>query len=837
MNLFVLLFAKANKPAEKSFALANKPAENLFAKANRFRTLVVILTSLMWLAAGLSLSGALGAFPNLGAGDIRPPTTGDGAAGDSYAARVAICDGELIVAATGDQVPIPGGGQPDGSLYRYRIGVGTEPPLTLIGKIALLGTEQSALFGLSLACDAKELFVGAPGVGTTAFASDAGTVYRYRRIAASREWQFNGEVPGARPAGDARFGYSMALNAGWLVVGAPGEAAAYLYARNAASLSVPQRLSPPDLDSASNFGLEVALGVAELAVAAPSAAQGAVLRYTLETPAVETARLSGASSFGTGLAFVGAQLWIGTPNMFAGVGQVELFDALGVRVQKLAAPSSGGAVEYFGEHIVVNGGVDVAISAVGARLGSADAEGAVHLYRQSARGSWQRSLTVRPDNVQNTGRADAFGNGLALGTEGLFVGAPYADAGGHPSQGKLYAFDANGQARGSVDSGRGAAFDRFGQALSAQQTSANGDELAVGAFLVDSTVGIETGAVYLYRRARSGWVLDTTLTPPDAVEEQRFGVSVDISGDLLVVGSYWDVVGTLVDAGSAYVFQRVAGRWQFLQKLIAPTPRERALFGFAVAIDGDQIAVGARGDSEIFSDQGSVVFYRRNAAGIFDAGPILRPADSGQSDSFGAALDLSGGRALVSAPGSARVYLMQRDGAGLWQFSQTLTDPNAGSADGFGLSLAFGSAPTRAYIGAPFARKPTVAALGRVLEFRPDTAPAAPWTLVRSVESPLQVQGTQFGTSVVAHPDGLVAGAIGIDAGPLADIGGAYLVTHAGVETLLTAPANARANFGRAAAVAGRRALLGAPGTATVNPLEGAVFEALGELEFGDGFE
>ena len=807
----------------------------------------------------LSTLSTAASFPNLGARDIRPPTTGDGAVGDSYGARVAVCDGELLIAATGDQTPIPNSanGQSAGSVYRFQI---TANGLVPLDKIPLPGVEQSALFGISLSCDATELFIGAPGVGTSNFDSDAGTVFRYLRGGGS--WQFNGEVPGARALGGARFGISTALNQNVLVVGAPGESAVYLYHRTGLSLSAPQRLQGADLPKDSNFGISLALSGAnmasELAVGAPAGANGAVVRYALNTPAFEISRFTGQPSFGRGLAYIGTQLWIGTPDLNGSVGQVSIFDiSTGTIVQTLEAPRTGGPVEQFGESITASANV-VSVSAPAARLNLTDGEGAVHLY-SNARGFWQRTTTLQPPAAGNTPRADAFGYAVAVAASGIYVGAPYSEAAGHPTQGRAYRFSTQGVPMGSVDSGRGAAFDRFGSALAISQkpsvfASAQGDHAIVGAFLVDSPSGVETGEAYIYRRSRTGWKLEATLTPPDVLEEQRFGVSVDIDGDLAVVGSYWDVIQGKVDAGSAYVFRRIERSpgyttWRFLQKLTAPQPRERALFGFAVAINGDRIAVGARGDSEFLTEQGGVVFFKSDRNGVFQAGPMLRPPDSAAFDTFAAFVDLAGDTALIGAPGATRAgsdaggraYLYSAiPGSNDWRFSQTLQDPNGAAGEGFGFAIALGNSPTRAYVGAPFSTEGGAPAVGRALEFRPPAAGNidTDWTLVRTIASPIKAPGTQFATSLAAYPDGVVLGAIGVDEAGLPDIGAGYVAPHNKIASILPAPPIARATTGRfVAASPSGLALFGAPGVFTVNPQEGAVFELLGENLFGDGFE
>jgi len=78
----------------------------------------------------------------------------------------------------------------------------------------------------------------------------------------------------------------------------------------------------------------------------------------------------------------------------------------------------------------------------------------------------------------------------------------------------------------------------------------------------------------------------------------------------VVVGARLDDLGASVDQGSAYVFARSGGVWTQQQKLTAGGGSANALFGFAVALDGDTLVVSAPG--EVISsnlEQGSVYVF------------------------------------------------------------------------------------------------------------------------------------------------------------------------------------------------------------------------------------
>ena len=165
-----------------------------------------------------------------------------------------------------------------------------------------------------------------------------------------------------------------------------------------------------------------------------------------------------------------------------------------------------------------------------------------------------------------------------------------------------------------------------------------------------------------------------------------FGRAVAISGDAAVVGRPTGV-------GSAFVFERSpSGDWVETQQL-DPTDGG-GLFGDAVAIEGDVIAIGARShDHEGLLAGGAVYMFRRTepeAGGGAGAGAgggwvfqqeILPVEDS--TDNFGFLVELDAGRLVVTRPGAAYVYGF--DG-GAWVHEQTLLPPLPGDI-GYGASL------------------------------------------------------------------------------------------------------------------------------------------------------
>ena len=135
----------------------------------------------------------------------------------------------------------------------------------------------------------------------------------------------------------------------------------------------------------------------------------------------------------------------------------------------------------------------------------------------------------------------------------------------------------------------------------------DGDTIVIGAYKTmvvarsTSSTATDGGATY-------GQV--AKLTASDAAEDDWFGGSVAIDGDTIVIGAYWDDNRS----GSAYVDRTTDGGATYDQvaKLTAADGAAEDRFGVSVAIDGDTIVVGAYGKD---SCTGSAYVFRTTDGG------------------------------------------------------------------------------------------------------------------------------------------------------------------------------------------------------------------------------
>jgi hypothetical protein len=224
------------------------------------------------------------------------------------------------------------------------------------------------------------------------------------------------------------------------------------------------------------------------------------------------------------------------------------------------------------------------------------------------------------------------------------------------------------------------------------------------------TSGTSESAYVFVRNANGDWVEQQKLTASDGVTGDRFGVSVAVSGDTIVVGADnvddpdGGCTGPCSNTGAAYVFVRDAfGVWTEEQKLTASDSFSLDTFGGAVAASGDTIVVGSSRDGDNGTSSGSAYVFERTS-GVWVEQQKITASDGAAGDFFGGAVTLEGTTAIIGAIGdddngssSGSAYVFVESGGGLWVQHQKLTAGSAGTLLGSSVSLAGNTA----IIGAP----------------------------------------------------------------------------------------------------------------------------------------
>ena len=147
------------------------------------------------------------------------------------------------------------------------------------------------------------------------------------------------------------------------------------------------------------------------------------------------------------------------------------------------------------------------------------------------------------------------------------------------------------------------------------------------------------------------------LTASDGAVHDRFGESVSIDGDTMVIGA-WADDGWATNSGSAYVFTRVtagdfSSGWTQVAKLTADDDNANDYFGMSVSIDGDTVVIGAFADDDKGSNSGSAYVFTRDTAGDLTSGwtqfAKLTADDGAGGDSFGVSVSIDGDTVVIGA--------------------------------------------------------------------------------------------------------------------------------------------------------------------------------------------
>jgi hypothetical protein len=309
-----------------------------------------------------------------------------------------------------------------------------------------------------------------------------------------------------------------------------------------------------------------------------------------------------------------------------------------------------------------------------------------------------------------------------------------------------------------------------------------GDTAVVGVY-GDDDLGSEAGAAYVFVRDSSGvWSQQQKLVASDGAADDRFGWSVDVDGDTILVGKEsWDFFAP--PPGAAYVFTRdSAGLWSEQQKLTAFDGEAGDYFGESLAVSGDTVVIGAYGDDDMGTDAGAVYVFNRDSAGLWSLQQKVTANFATEYDWFGRSVDLDGDTAAVGAWGyyinsdgiavqSGLAYALTRDSSGVW--SEQQLDPNANvETEYFGRAIAV-SGDTIA-VGA-YGDSQLDSFAGATYLFNRDSAGI--WAMQQKITASDGADNDKFGFSLDLDGDNLVVGAYTDDDNGT-DAGSAYVFSR-----------------------------------------------------------
>ena len=307
------------------------------------------------------------------------------------------------------------------------------------------------------------------------------------------------------------------------------------------------------------------------------------------------------------------------------------------------------------------------------------------------------------------------------------------------------------------------------------------------------------------------------LLHPAGAANDTFGYAVAIDGDTMIVGAPEDDVGANSNQGSAHIYRWTGSGWTFEATLTAAGGAVDDYFGYAVALSGNTALVGAFFDNVGANvDQGSVhVFVRSGTTWTLQA--QLTASDGAANDLFGTTVAISGNTALVGASSDdvgatidqGSAYVFTRSGT-TWTEQAQLTASSGAAFDRFGNSVALSG--DTALVGASQDDVGANSNQGSAYVF---TRSGTTWTQQAQLTATGGAASDFFGGSVALSGDTALVGAFGDDVGANLDQGSASVFTRSGTtwtqQAQLTASDGAASDlFGGSVALAGNTALVGA---------------------------
>lgn len=253
-------------------------------------------------------------------------------------------------------------------------------------------------------------------------------------------------------------------------------------------------------------------------------------------------------------------------------------------------------------------------------------------------GEWTLQATLMPADVRAT-RGVLSGDTVALASSGS----------GTTDSGAVYIFERTGdvwEEQATLTAAVPTSRDLFGAPLTMSI-----DTLAIGC-VGDRDGGLDSGAVYIFERDGASWSQQAKLTSSDPAPSDRFGASISLAGDTLVVGAAGDDDDGSA-SGSAYVFARTGSSWSQQAKLNASDANADGLFGFSVSVSAsaDSIIVGAPGSDDYVG--AAYLFSRTGATWAEDVKLTARDGFGGEGlpeDQLGRAVLHAGDSLFVAAP-------------------------------------------------------------------------------------------------------------------------------------------------------------------------------------------
>lgn len=329
----------------------------------------------------------------------------------------------------------------------------------------------------------------------------------------------------------------------------------------------------------------------------------------------------------------------------------------------------------FGQHIAVDGN-QMAVSSTGSRE--------IYIYEYDGQ-DWS-FVSFFQVYEQPLGENEYISS-LSMSGSRIAIGNKYDSENGEES-GAVYVFEL--QNTDWVQVVKLTASDAAEEALFGTSVALSGDRLLVGSNY-DDGAGLASGAVYYFSGQNNQWTEQQKFVAADTNSIDEFGFSLSVDGNLAVIGAPgYNYNGS--QTGAAYIFEYSGGSYVQRHRLLGQASAVNSRFGTSVWIDTDQVIVGAaKGYNDLAIQTGSAYIFKYNGSNW----DLVEKVFGGRENTkFGSKVFISENRAIISMPGNGRVgqsgaFVFDKNNDD-WSLLQWILEPPVTAVAGFQDSIMLG---------------------------------------------------------------------------------------------------------------------------------------------------
>ncbi len=296
----------------------------------------------------------------------------------------------------------------------------------------------------------------------------------------------------------------------------------------------------------------------------------------------------------------------------------------------------------------------------------------------------------------------------------------------------------------------------------------------------DDDGGGQSGSAYVFVKSGTVWIQQQKLTASDAMASDRFGTTVAIFDNTIVVGAIFEE-GIGSNRGAAYVFTRNGSTWTEQQKLTAEGDSEDdATFGKSVDIYDDTIVIGANSEDDVGTNRGFVYVFTTTDGSTWTRQQRFTSSDIQDGDTFGNSVSIYSDTIVVGAnfedeadSNAGAIYIYERGSTGFWTEQQKIIEStNSNSQLGISVSIY----KDIIVAGAPNKSNSPLTSDGSVYVFTKGSTGF--WTTQQKLEGSGNMNSGDFGGSVSVYCDTIAVGDRLHDGTPGVDSGAVYIFTR-----------------------------------------------------------